>query len=372
MRRDRPRRVGVNMMSVSTAANARKAGVGRYALAIVEALGRIAPEVMFEVWVRPGFEPPPGWAGLGNLKIRRVGFYKLVEFAAGPWSVGRGYVAWFAPSYDLLRACPIRQVPMIHDVFPITHPEWFPEDGAASIARSVLAAARVGRPVLVNSESTARAVRDRLGVPASRVVVSPLGPGQEADPVEPSSVSDEKLRDLGVPFRRFFLSVGTLEPRKNLPRLLEAFAATTGDAGLVLVGGEGWKYGQALERLAAPDLAGRVARVGYLADDDLAALYARCLAFVCPSLAEGFGLPVLEALRAGAPVLSSDAGALPEVGGDVARYFDPLDVPGLTSLLEAASSDPGLRARTRDAARARAAGFTWREAARRTLGAILG
>lgn len=373
----RTRRIGVGMMSVRTAATAGKAGVSRYSLAIVEAIARAAPDVGFELYVRPDFERPGAWDGLPNLRLRRVRIYKAVQFGAGWRPPVVGYHAWFAPAYDLLRWTRVRQVAVVHDVFPITNPEWFPDAAVGAIARDVRAAARSGRPVLVDSEFTRRALCDNLGVPEGRVVVVPLGPGNDVAPVDPESVPDGALRRLGVPFRRFFLTVGTLEPRKNLATLFEAFARVArepghGDVGLVVAGGAGWKHERDLARRSAPDLEGRVACLGYVPDDALPALFARCEAYVCPSLGEGFGMPVLEAMRAGAPVLSSSAGALPEVGGDAVRYFDPLDVAGLADLLAATLAGRDRRAEWAERGRSRAERFSWREAAARTLDALLG
>ncbi len=372
----RPSRIGVGMMSVRTSADSAKAGVSRYALAIVEALAIAAPAVEFEVYARPDFDPPSTWGDLANLRLHRVRIYKAVRFGAGWRPPVLGYRAWFAPAYDVLRWTPVRQVAMVHDVFPITNPEWFPDEAIGSIAQGVRDAARVGRPVLVNSDFTRQALVDRLGVSEDRVVVTPLGPGNEVTAIDPDSVPDEALRRLGVPFRRFFLTVGTLEPRKNLITLFEAFARMAkepghGDVGLVVAGGRGWKYERALARLSSPDLEGRVVCIGYVADEVLSVLFARCEAYVCPSLSEGFGMPLIEAMRAGAPVLSSSAGALPKVGGDAARYFDPLDVQALSGLLAEALLDRPRRAEWAARGQARAARFSWTDTVSRTLGALL-
>jgi glycosyltransferase involved in cell wall biosynthesis len=369
-----PRRIGVGMMSVRTSANA---GVSRYALAIVEGLAIAAPSVRFECYVRPEFEPPSTWNSLPNLRLHRVRMYKAVRFGAGWRPPIVGYHAWFAPAYDLLRLTPIRQVAMVHDVFPLTNPEWFADDAVASIARGVREAALVSGPVLVNSEFTGRTLRELFRIGEDRVVVTPLGPGNEVALLDRESVKDEAVRQLGVPFRRFFLSVGTLEPRKNLLSLFEAFARISGepghdDVGLVVVGARGWKDQDAIARLGAPDLKNRVAWLGYLADDSLAVLFARCEAYVCPSLSEGFGMPVLEAMRAGAPVLSSSSGALPEVGGSACRYFDPLDILSLSSLLTQTLETPAQRAEWSALGRKQAARFSWRQTVSRTLEALVG
>ena len=169
---------------------------------------------------------------------------------------------------------------------------------------------------------------------------------------------------LGGPF---VLSVGSLEPRKNVARLVEACAGLDRElrnrAPLVLVGGSGWKEDDAYGGIW-PDF---VRRLGAVDEEDLVALYnvARVVAY--PSLVEGFGLPVVEAMACGTPVLTSNASSLVEVGGDAALCVDPLDVEAIRGGLEALLGDAGLRDRYRRAGLARAAEFSWRTAAKETI-----
>jgi len=170
----------------------------------------------------------------------------------------------------------------------------------------------------------------------------------------------------------YVLALGTLEPRKNLPRLIEAFAAlppALRDAHeLVLVGGSGWATGEIDAAIAAHR--DRVRPLGHVPDDDLPGLYRGAALFAYPSLFEGFGLPVLEAMAAGTAVLTANVSSLPEVGGDAVRYADPTDVASIRDALAALLADPGERARLAAAARERAAGFSWERTARETLAAL--
>jgi glycosyltransferase involved in cell wall biosynthesis len=169
----------------------------------------------------------------------------------------------------------------------------------------------------------------------------------------------------------FWLTVGTLEPRKNLRRLAHAFAQLSRDVPdtppLVIAGGGGWMEGDFDSFLAELGIASRVMRLGYVDDDVLAALYAHCFGFVYPALVEGFGLPVLEAMSLGAPVITSDRPSLVEIAGDAALLVDPGDVRSLSDALNRFIAERELRdvlrCRGRDVARR----FSWPHAAATVL-----
>jgi len=166
--------------------------------------------------------------------------------------------------------------------------------------------------------------------------------------------------------RPFVLSAGTLEPRKNLVRLIEAFTGLSDEARagheLAIVGPEGWEVDELLQRVAGA--AHVVRRLGYVSDDDLAALYRACTAFAFPSLYEGFGLPVLEAMQSGAPVIASRMSSLPEVAGDAAEYIeDPRDVPAIARALTTVIGSEPRRDAMRAAGLRQAAAFSWEHAA---------
>jgi glycosyltransferase involved in cell wall biosynthesis len=176
--------------------------------------------------------------------------------------------------------------------------------------------------------------------------------GFAAEPPEPA----HQLPDPG-----FVLAVGTLEPRKNLPRLVEAYRALPRqlqDAHpLVVVGAKGWRTGDTLESLRS--LGSRCQLLGHVSDRELAELYRRCAVFCYPSLGEGFGLPVLEAMAAGAPVITSNVSSLPEVGGDAVEYVDPQSAGSIAAGLERVLTLDGRAAELSERGRARARSFSW-------------
>jgi glycosyltransferase involved in cell wall biosynthesis len=251
------------------------------------------------------------------------------------------------------------QVTTIHDVIYKRFPE---TAGRLNIGVALLMplAARRSRLVLTDSEASKRDLIDLLSVDPSHVAVVPLGPGLP-EPSEPLAESDVRAR-LKLSDAPIVLTVAAKRPHKNLDRLLDAFAQVETRALLVVPGFE-TAFGSEL-RVRAGD---RVHFVGWLADEMLDGLYRTATCFVLPSLAEGFGLPVLEAMARGTPVGCSRASSLPEVGGDAALYFDPLDTGAIASALGQLLRDADLRARLREAGIARAAEFSWQRTAEATL-----
>jgi glycosyltransferase involved in cell wall biosynthesis len=214
------------------------------------------------------------------------------------------------------------------------------------------------------SQATSHALRARFPAAAGKCTVAALG-------VSPALSAPARELD-GLPPPGFVLAVGTLEPRKNLPGLVEAYAALPRALQeahpLVVVGSAGWQTGPTLNALRS--LGDRCRPMGRVSDEALAELYRRCAVFCYPSLAEGFGLPVLEAMAAGAAVVTSNASSLPEVGGDAVEYVDPHEPRDIARGLGELLGNAGLRSRLGQRARERAAGFSWASFADHVLRAL--
>lgn len=268
-----------------------------------------------------------------------------------------------------------------YDLTVLTHPEHHVFGNKVATATATIEAACGGARFLAISQATADELSAVLEVPANEVtVVYPGIPPRfsaPADAAERESGRQEARRRVaerwgfgGPPV----VSVGTLEPRKNLLRLLEAWERLPDELTrrhpLLLVGGSGWLSDELERRLQARhgdvDLSA-VHVLGYVTDDELVDLYRAAAAFVYPSLAEGFGLPVAEALACGAPTATSRVTSLPEAGGDAALYFDPHDVGSIARALERLLSEPELAAELSRRGPLHAARFTWERAARETL-----
>jgi glycosyltransferase involved in cell wall biosynthesis len=230
---------------------------------------------------------------------------------------------------------------------------------AARIERATIRRAMMrGAAFICISEATKRDLTERFPHAQDRAHVIPLAAhARFAASVEPARLD-----------KPYVLAAGTLEPRKNLVRLIEAWVALPDEVRdthvLALVGPPGWEIDATLA--AARARADEVRLLGFVDDDELAALYAGAAAFAYPSLYEGFGLPVLEAMSAGAPVVTSSVSSLPEVAGGAALLVDPNDVRALRDALHSLLSDPREAARLSRAGRLRAAEFTWERTALET------
>jgi len=194
------------------------------------------------------------------------------------------------------------------------------------------------------SESTSRDLEGRFPAARGKTTAIPLAAGDAFRP-------DPGLNDAEIRARHgldgpYVLAVGTLEPRKNLPRLIEAFAGLTdaerGGRRLTLVGASGWETDETFEAIRSEG--SLVTTLGWVTDEELPAIYRGADLFAYPSLYEGFGLPVLEAMSCGVPVLTSEISSLPEVGGDAVRYADPRDTGSIRGALRELLADPAARA----------------------------
>jgi glycosyltransferase involved in cell wall biosynthesis len=265
-----------------------------------------------------------------------------------------------------LRRCPT--VLTVHDLifhlFPQHHKplnRWYLNAALPLYCRRASA-------IICVSERTKSDLVGAWRVDPAKVHVVYEAPDEIFQPAAPAQVADVRRR-YGLP-ERYLLTVGTIEPRKNLTRLVEALELlrlSCEDARLVVVGSTGWLYKDFYDRLARSEHRSAVLLTGFVPNVDLPAVYSGAIATVFPSLYEGFGLPVLESMACGTPVVTSQAASLPELGGDAALYFDPQDVPGMAAALQQVWCDPELCHSMRAQGLIRAARFSWARAAQETL-----
>ncbi|HLY49397.1 MAG TPA: glycosyltransferase family 1 protein [Solirubrobacteraceae bacterium] len=260
----------------------------------------------------------------------------------------------------------IPAVPFVHDMIAFDRsldPRW----QSALIERLTLGiAVRRSAAFLTNSKATTADFARRFPRAAARITTAPLAVASELTETATTAA------DGGLPDPGFVLAVGTLEPRKNLPRLVAAYTQLPDDLQrqhpLIVVGEVGWQANETLEALGS--LGERCRVLGRVADDELGELYRRCAVFCYPSLGEGFGLPVLEAMSFGAAVITSDRSSLPEVGGDAVEYVDPRDTASIRDGLDRLLRDPTRREELGARGRERARSFSWARTAETVLGVL--
>jgi glycosyltransferase involved in cell wall biosynthesis len=282
-------------------------------------------------------------------------------------AVGRECDVFLATTtYLMLALLRVPSLAVVFDMVPF-HGDLGAPTGSLAERGTLRLAVRRARSLLAISDATRAELVERFPRAAAKTRATPLAADERFTPqAEPG----ERER-LGLE-RPFVLALGTIEPRKNLERLIQAYIGLPSELrqrfDLCIAGATGWKTGPILQ--LADEHAESVRRLGYVGDDDLPALYRSAELFVYPSLAEGFGLPVLEALGCGVAVITSNVSSLPEVGGDAARYVDPRDVADISAALEELLSDGAARAALAVRGPEQAAKFSWRRTAEETLAAI--
>ncbi|MFN3929751.1 MAG: glycosyltransferase family 4 protein, partial [Thermoflexus sp.] len=277
----------------------------------------------------------------------------------------------YSPDFLLPPTLPGRRTLLtVHDLSFEIMPETLPEPLVAYLQRNVPRAVRRATHILADSESTRQDLIRLWGVPPERITVLYSGVDPRFRPIEDPEEHARVRARYGLGSWPFLLTVGTVQPRKNYPRLIEAFAALVREGvfpegRLVIVGEEGWKAEGTFEAVRRSGVAERIHWLGFVADEDLPVLYSMAAAFVLVSRYEGFGLPALEAMACGAPVVVSRTSSLPEVVGDAGVQVDPESVEEIARGLRAVLTDSERRSALRAAGLERARRFTWEAAARR-------
>ncbi|GMV28091.1 MAG: hypothetical protein AMXMBFR59_02160 [Rhodanobacteraceae bacterium] len=261
-------------------------------------------------------------------------------------------------------------VATVHDISYLRYPQFHPVERVRFLERHLPATLARADAVIVDSVYVRDELVDVLGVDATKLHVVPLGVDAAFRPHDEAAAA-AALAAHGLRWRGFLLVVATQEPRKNLERLVEAYAglpdAVRVRLPLAVVGARGWLDAALARRIEPLERRGEIRRLGFVADADLPAIYASAAGFAFPSLYEGFGLPLLEAMASGIPVLTSNAASMPEVVGKAALCIDPLDVGAIRDGLRRIVEDEAWRAKAVPAGLAQAAGYTWSRTVAATL-----
>lgn len=369
--------IALNAQLVNTSHSYRSAGVSVYCQRLVEHLGLLstttAADLQFTAFVNA---PTLALPGIQRQQSRWPLHQPLVRIA---WEQTWFPLALQQQSIDLVHglvnvlplATAIPGVVTVHDLSFLRMPEKFRQAKRWYLTQLCRASVAKARRVIAVSRQTADDLQHFWQIEASKISVIYNGVGEEFVPAPVAAV--EAFRQQHALPERFFLYLGTLEPRKNLPLLIRAFARwraqTTPEnraIQLVLAGAKGWFYEQIFALVTQLQLEDVILFSGYIPAAALPDWYRAAELFIYPSLFEGFGLPVLEAMACGTPVICSDSGSLVEVAGDSALTFPAQDEEGLVSCLHQAANDAALRTDLRRGGLARAQHFSWQQTAQAT------
>lgn len=295
-----------------------------------------------------------GWENFGlpnKAKKENIDLLHLPGFA-GPMFKGR-----------------VKSVTTVHDLIGMIYPENLGRISRLYWQKWLPACVKNSELIIADSQNTKNDIVTLLGVPEEKIRVILLAVDDKFRLLRPELLSAVKDK-YGLP-DRFMLNVGTIEPRKNIPGLVDAFSdyvkTCSGDMNLVLVGKKDWGYKQVKTKVEELGLSGRIVFTDYVEDEDLPALYNLAELFVYPSFYEGFGLPVLEALSSGCPVLASNVSSVPEIVGDAGILLDPNDIKGMTKAFKEFDQNSSLRGELSEKGIARAKLFSWERTARETI-----
>ena len=360
-------------IDASRIAVARRTGTERYTYEVIAGLARIDRRSAYTLYTNglPSALPLLG----PNMILRSIPLPRLWTYARlGPELALRPPAILFVPAHVVPIFHPPASVVTIHDLGYLAFPHTHTARRRLELEVTTRWSLRAARLTIAISQATKDDLVRRYGADPARVRVVHHGLGETFRRIEnPQVIADARERHGIAP--RYLLYVGTLQPRKNLARLIDAFALVANHPDLVgvqmvIAGGRGWLSEDVGRRAAECGLATRIHFSGYLPDADLSALLSGALAFVFPSLYEGFGMPVLEAMACGTPVLTSTTSSLPEVAGDAALLVNPANTEEIAAGIVRLVSDDDLRALLCARGLARAATFTWDRCARETLAVL--
>lgn len=370
--------VGINAHLLSSAASYRSAGVSNYSRHLLTALGqmveagaiphRFTAFLHADDFAAAGIEVQRGSVRLEQ-PLRRIAW----EQSALPWALARIHADVVHGLVNVLPLMTRRPgVVTVHDLSFLRLPELFPPYKRAYLTALCRASVARALQIIAVSRQTADDLAEAWRVDRGRVLVAPNGVDGRFSPGTPAQAL--RFRQMRALPERYWLYLGTLEPRKNLSMLLDAFARwrqvaqpTEPLPHLVLAGGKGWYYETIFTQVAALGLTEFVHFPGYVPDAELPEWYRAAELFLYPSRYEGFGLPVVEAMACGTPVICSNAPGVREVAGDAATQLAPDDVDGWVAAMALAATQPAYLAKLRSAGIERAKQFTWETAAAVTI-----
>jgi glycosyltransferase involved in cell wall biosynthesis len=363
-------RIGID----ATAMPLQRTGAGNYIFNLIRALVRVDRSNEYVVFGKTAHEAELAMNEPNVRFVRRDFAGRGVRLAweqLGLPGQARAHLldVLHSPHYTMPLRHPTRSVVTFCDMTFLLHPDLHQAVKRVFFPAIMRLSARRADRLIAISESTRDDLVRMWGVDRSRIAAIPLAADTGYRPRSPEEIAETCGRH-GLRPGGYILYVGVLEPRKNVDRLVEAFGRVAKElpgVDLVIAGRRGWMYDQIFRQVEALGLHERVRFTGYVANEELPALYAGARLFAYPSKYEGFGLPVLEAMSCGTPVITTNVSSMPEVAGDAAVLVEPDDVAGLAAALLRVSDDHALRNQLACRGLARAKAFSWERCARETI-----
>lgn len=358
-----------------------QAGIGYYTFNLIKHIMRLAPEHQFSLFGRSGQEPNIGRVtaplttdrelDIHLSKMPLKAYYYLWKYAklSVPDLIIPGGDIFHGTSYLPLSSTHGKNIITIHDLYFLKEQKHVEQKARSFLPSEIKAAANLSDYIIADSESTRNDVINLLDISPDKVRAIPLASGENFIFLN----DQEENRQIRVKYaggQPYILFVGTLEPRKNLVRLVQAFSLLKKKGcphKLVLAGKRGWGFEEIFSTIRRLGLEQEVCTPDYVPSEELTPLYNGADIFVYPSLYEGFGLPVIEAMACGTPVITSNTSSLPEVAGEAGILTDPEDIEGLAQAMAKVLEDGELRKTLREKGLKQAASFSWDKTAAQTL-----
>jgi len=334
-----------------------KTGIGLYTMNLLKAMRKVAPQ---HEYITRNLKRSSELRTDQRLRWQQIQLPKLARAARADLLHVPGFGA---PKF---KPCPV--VLTVHDLIGMLFPQNLPPIARFYWSKWLPKSIRWADRILADSEQTRRDIVRLLSIPADQITVIPLGVSPQFHPIQ-DTVSLQTLRDTYQLPHKFVLFLGTLEPRKGIDTLIKSYSRIADDVSqdLVIAGKKGWYTESLFDLVQHRKINDRVHFVGYVTDDKLPTLMSAADVFAFPSRYEGFGLPPLEAMACGTPVISTNISSLPEVVGDAGLLVPPDDINALTQALSEVLGSSALRDRLTALGIARAQSFTWETTARKTV-----
>lgn len=352
----------------------KKVGIGEYSFEILKNFEEShMPNVKFQIYLKdkPRNDMPREREGWKYIVVKPRKFWTQTGLPFYLFTHSPRPDVFFSPSHYAPRFSPAKTAIAIMDVSYLHFPELFAKKDLYQLISWTKYSAKHAKKVFTISNSSKNDILKAYEKDPEDVVVTYPGLRLEMQHMSLDMTKEQLQKKYNIS-GNYVLFVGTLQPRKNITRLIEAFAkvkkeAKQKDLELVIVGKKGWLYEEILQAPKKFDIKERVLFLDFVTDEDLPSLYSNAEVFVLPSLYEGFGLPVLEAMKYGCPVITSNVSSLPEAGGEAALYIDPTNVKQMTGMIEKVLEDKSLREDMIKKGYEHVKKFSWEKTAKKTL-----